>query len=838
MKRIINLALCFILMTLAVYQPAFATEDQQLTFACQYIAGYNVAQTIVHGEVHDNCLYVKPDVIAELCGMYAADDGKNITFKISGEDEWIHCLYQLDVNTGTLTDMYTMLTGQNTTWNIPMYKADDGTVMVSFEHMLKALNAEVSFDPNSTVPISVYRPYSVIELSRKVASYGHNLFFNWSEIDPNASLEDSKVLYLLSSLNSLILDYNDHFITDVLYSWWTDNIPTANEEQFQDSIYEIMTCFSDVDTEGFDSSVYETFKLQNDIFELTDDMMNLMGVEDEAISALGLSSNISEYGTTMIDQLNTYIQYKNISNTQSEMIDTTFLSSRNNSIFLEESNIQIIRNAAQQLQNRISDNGIVEVSVICDAVVKLSAQAAEAGISKVTPVLMMVDMASTMVKILPLTSHLVDINEAINRATHCDLVGIFTVAELYRISELMRTLPLTQTAELLNDYKQVLTFSLQSSYAVREALIDMDLLDDTMVSKLRDKNAELLEYLTVVQNSSPKCPPDQVECSINWGDIDSIEQQDLVTEAYTETYTDEFGTYVWRIPEIMLSGDDVESINNEIWETLFTGAIIRNHEGIQKGSTFVAYDVIDYSWAVNGNILSLVITTSDPSTSWTDFYVYNVDITTGSEISRDTLLSTYGYSLDDYYKLAEQALGSQFWSGWDRDNENFQNNSFVSWFNDALQKTISQENIDQSFPYINSKGELCIIAKVYSLAGADYYWNNLNISNFTLIPDYATPVELNTHTINVSEDEAYQIACDYWNYKPGDVSSETGFELFVVPEYGGELHEISSTGKSYYSYMLRWLVVDSEDKSNTWMSTCDIIYIDAETGECVPPIYE
>lgn len=188
--------------------------------------------------------------------------------------------------------------------------------------------------------------------------------------------------------------------------------------------------------------------------------------------------------------------------------------------------------------------------------------------------------------------------------------------------------------------------------------------------------------------------------------------------------------------------------------------------------------------------------------------------------------------------MAEQALGSQFWSGWDRDNENFQNNSFVSWFNDALQKTISQENIDQSFPYINSKGELCIIAKVYSLAGSDYYWNNLNISNFTLIPDYATPVGLNTHTINISEDEAYQIACDYWNYKLGDVSSETGFELFVVPEYGGELHEISSTGKSYYSYMLRWLVVDSEDKSNTWMSTCDIIYIDAETGECVPPIYE
>lgn len=97
--------------------------------------------------------------------------------------------------------------------------------------------------------------------------------------------------------------------------------------------------------------------------------------------------------------------------------------------------------------------------------------------------------------------------------------------------------------------------------------------------------------------------------------------------------------------------------------------------------------------------------------------------------------------------------------------------------------------------------------------------------------------ELDGRKFNISEDDAYQIACDYWSYSPGDVSPETGFELFVVPEYGGGLREVPSTGKSYYSYMLQWLVVDPENESNTWMSTCDIIFIDAETGECVPPIY-
>ena len=300
-----------------------------------------------------------------------------------------------------------------------------------------------------------------------------------------------------------------------------------------------------------------------------------------------------------------------------------------------------------------------------------------------------------------------------------------------------------------------------------------------------------------------------------------IVSRELVTDAYTETYTDEFGTYVWRVPKIMLSGDNVESINDEIWETLFVGAVSQNHEGIQQGDTFVAYDVIDYTWAVNGNILSLVTTINTSTMSWTDYYVYNMDVTTGSKLSRDTLLNTYGYSLDEYYKLAEQVLGSKFWSGWDRDNENFQNNSFVSWFNDALQKTISKENIDQSFPYINSKGELCIIAKVYSLAGADYYWNNLNMSNFTLIPDYATPVESNTHTNNISGsgwEEAYKsILLQHPESTPFTYGSNTSYidteyTVYDIDKNGTPELIVKEDMSNYYVYSFNGTDVVASDQ--------------------------
>lgn len=408
------------------------------------------------------------------------------------------------------------------------------------------------------------------------------------------------------------------------------------------------------------------------------------------------------------------------------------------------------------------------------------------------------------------------------------------------------------TGENLYELSQFCYIYLKSCYVTRETALD-SLVNKS--SSTKEKIQPLIDYQNSINTEIAKIMVDLKEanktndgCVFGFLPADNevylsqydnsklstwVRELDLVTDAYSE----EFGGRKFNIPQINLSSDAVVNINAEIWATLYDGVVVDvldwwNQEH-SEGS-----ESITYNWYVNNDILSLVIESHPVDWAWTDYYVYNIDITTGKKLSSEALLQDYGISAKEYNRLAEQVLGSKFWSAWDRTNENFQNNSFISWFNETLQKTTSQENIDETFPYINDKGELCMIAKVYSLAGADYYWNNLNMVDFTLVPDYAAPVESNTHTINISEDEAYQIACDYWNYEPGDISAETGFELFVVPEYGGGLREISSTGKSYYSYMLRWLVVDPEDTSNTWMSTCDIIFIDAETGECIPPIYE
>ena len=84
--------------------------------------------------------------------------------------------------------------------------------------------------------------------------------------------------------------------------------------------------------------------------------------------------------------------------------------------------------------------------------------------------------------------------------------------------------------------------------------------------------------------------------------------------------------------------------------------------------------------------------------------------------------------------------------------------------------------------------------------------------------------------VRISEEEAYRIACSYWDYAEGDVAPETGFALFVVPDPAGALRTDPESGQGYYHYTLKWRVV-GEDGS-TWLSTCDDVRIDALTGQC------
>lgn len=277
--------------------------------------------------------------------------------------------------------------------------------------------------------------------------------------------------------------------------------------------------------------------------------------------------------------------------------------------------------------------------------------------------------------------------------------------------------------------------------------------------------------------------------------------------------------YGYHIPRVHLSGNYADAINTEIYNSLYSVAEDSVKQIGEYGYPSSSAG-ISYRWAVNGNILSLVILRQGEY-ALDEYMVYNINISSGEEVSTASLIQAAGLSEGEYYEKAKQVLGSRFWSGWDPSSANFGYQYFVDFFNEQLKRTISNENIDQSHPYINENGQLCMIVRLYSLAGADSYWHDLNMIEFELSPYYASEAVKITHAINISEDEAYQIACDYWDYSEGDVAEESGFELYLV--FDGLTEK--ADGNHYYAFRLRWLVNEGH------MSTVDYLYINAETGE-------
>ena len=300
---------------------------------------------------------------------------------------------------------------------------------------------------------------------------------------------------------------------------------------------------------------------------------------------------------------------------------------------------------------------------------------------------------------------------------------------------------------------------------------------------------------------------------------------DIYNNIVTDTYKKEFGGRQFAIPYINLSGDDVECINEEIWNNLYVDAVA-NIFSLWNKENYEGDEYISYQWTVYNGILSLLIESHLVDWDWENYYIYNIEISTGKRLSNKEIISNAGFTNEEYYKRAKQVLGSYYWRNWKRNDNNFYDASFVEYFNKNLKNTLSKENIQMSMLFFNDNGQLCIAAPVYSMAGSGCYWSTLNMEDFILLPYYDEYAVLLTHSINISKDEAYKIAYDYWNYTPEMIDKETGFELILV--YDGLIKEYD--GNNYYAFKLRWYVNEIGDYGH--MSTIDFLYINAETGQC------
>lgn len=207
-------------------------------------------------------------------------------------------------------------------------------------------------------------------------------------------------------------------------------------------------------------------------------------------------------------------------------------------------------------------------------------------------------------------------------------------------------------------------------------------------------------------------------------------QQTLVTDAlYEYLYSEEDDmSYCYHIPRFVCTGDGFEALNAEIYDDLYALLEEDVYQNLEMGTSIILTN-FSYGYGAKNGYGSLILCTKIAWAGAESFEVYNVDLRDGSRISAQELLNLYGLTNDEYRQLAKTKLGEKFDSvsgNWSEESQ--ADEDFAKLYQRQRDSTISEENIDAIIPYIDAGGDLCCAARIYSMAGAEFYWYLVNLT--------------------------------------------------------------------------------------------------------------
>jgi len=212
------------------------------------------------------------------------------------------------------------------------------------------------------------------------------------------------------------------------------------------------------------------------------------------------------------------------------------------------------------------------------------------------------------------------------------------------------------------------------------------------------------------------------------------EEKDIVYSSYSK-YSSE---YSYSIPYINIKSLDVEKINQEI-ENHYKPLIEEELENEKEGLSVIMGN-IKYNSYLNNNILSLVISNLYPN-DCIYYKVYNVDIYTGENISNSEIINQKNITENEFINKLNILYKDEFTNTYGSQDKYINNlrNAPAGWtekelkeqasfYEEQLNKTISKDNYSIKTPiFLGENGNINVIAQIYSLAGAEYYYHIINM---------------------------------------------------------------------------------------------------------------
>ena len=215
-----------------------------------------------------------------------------------------------------------------------------------------------------------------------------------------------------------------------------------------------------------------------------------------------------------------------------------------------------------------------------------------------------------------------------------------------------------------------------------------------------------------------------------------------------DEYGDSSNPWLFEIPQINLESEGINEINQEI--TSKYSSLI--HDCAQSDPyDYPSYSSVKCEYSVSGDILSLVIKAPSSDCDVVDYDVYNISIKDKCAVNKDVVIAEAGMPVDEYRNHVKYVLGSEFW-----DNYVFLNGvateklslEYLFTMDQMLQDTISPTNIDAARPFIASNGSLCVVGRLFFVAGGGEFDGIYNLEDYEISPyysetlDYQKPEEL------------------------------------------------------------------------------------------------
>ncbi len=198
------------------------------------------------------------------------------------------------------------------------------------------------------------------------------------------------------------------------------------------------------------------------------------------------------------------------------------------------------------------------------------------------------------------------------------------------------------------------------------------------------------------------------------------DDEDLVFDHYNKTM---FGN-TYKVPEINLDYDNIKKINDEIAKLVDSDL-----KQLEKETELpeMAPSGMEYVWYLNDNILSLVFFESGYHVDF--YYAYNVDVYTGKTLENEDILDAAKIDEEDFPYMCSKAV-EDYYKNY-LYHKGIENGPVASEYNRAMTESTRESNFSTSKTpaFLNKNGELMIVAKVTTIAGAGSNYICVNVEN-------------------------------------------------------------------------------------------------------------